>query len=125
MNKYQFPPASPHAPRLADLLIRAAAIYSMAQDRSVYQAIAIRDEWIVAVSQDPHGLDGLITAGTLVVDAPDLTILPAFEDTHNHLMLAAQNMGLVPVDRAHTLAEFLDWYCLYRWWIIQYSLLNA
>jgi predicted amidohydrolase YtcJ len=108
MNKYQFPPASPHAPRLADLLIRAAAIYSMSQDRAVYQAIAIRDEWIVAISPDPHGLDGLIGADTHVLDAPDLTILPAFEDTHNHLILAAQNMGLVPVDRAHTLAEFID-----------------
>jgi predicted amidohydrolase YtcJ len=86
----------------------AAAIYSMAQDRVVYQAIAIRDEWIVAVSQDPHGLDGLIGSDTHVLDAPDLTILPAFEDTHNHLILAAQNMGLVPVDRAHTLAEFID-----------------
>ena len=108
MDQHLFPPASPHAPRLADLLIRAAAIYSMAQNRAVYQAIAIRDEWIVAVSQDPHGLDGLISAGTHVLDAPDLTILPAFEDTHNHLMLAAQNMSLVPVDRAHTLAEFID-----------------
>jgi predicted amidohydrolase YtcJ len=108
MNQHLFPPASPHAPCLADLLIRAAAIYSMAQHRTVYQAIAIRDEWIVAVSQDPHGLDGLISADTQVLDAPHLTILPAFEDTHNHLMLAAQNMGLVPVDRAHTLAEFLD-----------------
>lgn len=80
----------------------------MAQDRAVYQAIAIRDEWIVAVSLDPHGLDGLIGADTHVLDAPDMTILPAFEDTHNHLMLAAQNMSLVPVDRAHILAEFLD-----------------
>ena len=108
MNQNQFPPASPHAPCLADRLIRADAIYSMAQDRAVYQAIAIRDEWIVAVSQDPHGLDGLISADTQVLDAPDLTILPAFEDTHNHLMFAAQNMGLVAVDRAHTLAEFID-----------------
>jgi len=108
MNQNLFPSASHHSPRLADLLIRAAAIYSMAQDRTVYQAIAIRDEWIVAVSQDPHGLDGLISAGTHVLDAPDLTILPAFEDTHNHLILAAQNMGLVPVGRAHTLAEFID-----------------
>ena len=55
---------SPHPPRLADLLIRAAAIYSMARHRAFYQAIAIRDEWIVAVSQDPHGLDGLISADT-------------------------------------------------------------
>jgi len=108
VNQHLSPQASSHAPRLADLLIRAGAIYSMAQDRAVYQAIAIRDEWIVAVSQDPHGLDGLIGADTHVLDAPDLTILPPFEDTHNHLMFAAQNMGLVPVDRAHTLAEFID-----------------
>jgi predicted amidohydrolase YtcJ len=93
--------------RLADLLIRAGAIYSMTENRTVYRAIAIRDEWIVAVSQDPHGLDGVISAETHVLDAPDLTILPAFEDIHNHLMFAAQNMGLVPVDRARTLAEFI------------------
>jgi predicted amidohydrolase YtcJ len=108
MNQNLFSPISPHAPHLADLLIRAGAIYSMAQHRVVYQAIAIRDEWIVAVSQDPHGLDGLISAETHVLDAPDVTILPAFEDTHNHLMFAAQNMGLVPVDQANTLAEFID-----------------
>src|SRR5947207_9439656 len=108
MNRYLFPSASPHVPRLADLVIRAGAIYSMAQDRAVYQAIAIRDEWIVAVSQDPHGLDDLVGVGTLVLDVPDVAVLPAFEDTHNHLILAAQNMGLVPVDRAHTLAEFID-----------------
>ena len=87
-------------PRLADQVIRAGAIYSMAEDRKVYRSIAIRDEWIVAVSEDSHGLDGLITAGTLVVDDPGLTVIPAFDDTHNHLILAAQNMGLVPVDRA-------------------------
>ncbi len=108
MNQHLFPPASPHGPCLADRLISAGAIYSMAQHHTVYQAIAIRDEWIVAVSQDPHGLDGLISPDTQVIDAPDVTILPAFEDTHNHLILAAQNMGLVPVDRAHTLADFLD-----------------
>jgi predicted amidohydrolase YtcJ len=38
---------SNHPLCLADLLIRAGAIYSIAQDRKVYQAIAIRDEWIV------------------------------------------------------------------------------
>ena len=43
----------------------------MAQDRNVYWAIAIRDEWIVAVSQDPHGLDSLISAGTRVLDASE------------------------------------------------------
>jgi predicted amidohydrolase YtcJ len=95
-------------PRLADQVIRAGAIYSMAEDRKVYRSIAIRDEWIVAISEDPHGLDGLITTGTHVVDNPGLTVIPAFDDTHNHLMFAAQNMGLVPVDQAHTLAEFIE-----------------
>jgi predicted amidohydrolase YtcJ len=95
-------------PRLADQVIRAGAIYSMAEDRKVYRSIAIRDEWIVAISEDPHGLDGLITTGTHVVDNPGLTVIPAFDDTHNHLMFAAQSMGLVPVDQAHTLAEFIE-----------------
>jgi len=40
-------------PRLADLVIRAGAIYSMAEDRTIFRAIAIREEWIVAVSEDP------------------------------------------------------------------------
>jgi hypothetical protein len=38
----------------------------------------LRDEWIVAISEDAHGLDGLISAGTRVVDDPTLTLLPAF-----------------------------------------------
>ncbi len=95
-------------PRLADLVIRARAIYSMAEDRTIFRAIAIREEWIVAVSEDPHGLDGLITSGTRVVDDPELTLLPAFDDTHNHFILAAQNSLLVPVDRARTLAELIE-----------------
>ncbi len=95
-------------PKLADLLIRARGIYSMAPDRRIFRAIAIRDEWIVAASEDPHGLDGLITAGTHLVDDPELTILPAFDDTHNHFILAAQNCLFVPVDRARNLAEFID-----------------
>jgi predicted amidohydrolase YtcJ len=81
MSQKIFSPESHHPLRLADLLIRAGAIYSMAQGRNVYRALAIRDEWIVAVSEDPHGLDGLISAGTRVLDASELTILPAFEDT--------------------------------------------
>jgi predicted amidohydrolase YtcJ len=95
-------------PRLADLVIRARAIYSMAEDCTIFRAIAIREEWIVAVSEDPHGLDGFITSGTCIVDDPELTLLPAFDDTHNHFILTAQNSMLVPVDRARNLAEFLE-----------------
>lgn len=95
-------------PRLADVVIRAGAIYSMTPDRMVYRAIALRDEWVVAVSPDAHGLDELITAGTRVLDDQRLTLLPAFYDTHCHLREAVHNLNFVPVDRAKSVANFID-----------------
>lgn len=96
VSPYEIRPATAH---LADRVIRAGAIYSMAADRQVYRAIAIRGEWIVAVSEDPHGLDGLVSADTRVIDEPGLTLLPAFDDTHNHFILGAEDISLVQVDR--------------------------
>ena len=100
--------AAAGAPCLADTIIRAGAIYSMAGDRAVYRAIALHDEWIVAVSDDPHGLDGLVSSGTRVLDDPTLTLLPALYDTHNHLLEAARNLTMVPADQAHSIAELVD-----------------
>jgi predicted amidohydrolase YtcJ len=93
---------------LADQVIRAGAIYAMTEDRKVYRAIAIRDEWVVAISEDPHALDGLITDGTCVVDEPGLTILPAFDDTHNHFVLGSENLSLVAIERARSIAELVE-----------------
>ena len=80
----------------------------MVQNRAVYRAIALRDEKIVGVSADAHGLDELITAGTHILDDQRLTLLPAFYDTHNHLREATHNLTFVPVDRAQSIAEFVD-----------------
>jgi predicted amidohydrolase YtcJ len=99
---------SDHAPRLADLIIRAGRIYSMAPDRRVFRALAVRDEWIVAVSEDPHGLDGLIGDGTRVVDDSGLTVLPTFIDTHNHFSHAIRNAHLIEADRANSMAELIE-----------------
>jgi predicted amidohydrolase YtcJ len=60
----------------------------------------------VAVSAEPAGLDDLAGHGTAVVDAGDLTLLPAFADSHEHLMEASRNTLLVPVDKARSVAEF-------------------
>ncbi len=94
--------------RLADRVIRAGAIYSMAAARNVYRAIALRDEWIIAVSEDPHGLDGLISACTHVMDEPGITIIPAFDDTHIHFILAAADIGFVQADQAHSIADLVE-----------------
>jgi predicted amidohydrolase YtcJ len=108
MSQATSPGAASGGVRRADSVIRAGTIYSMAADRSRYRAMALRDEWIVAVSADPHGLDGLISTDTRVLDAPGLTILPAFDDDHNHFILAAENLGFVQANQAHSIAELIE-----------------
>ncbi|CAM5703987.1 hypothetical protein KAURM247S_01890 [Kitasatospora aureofaciens] len=47
--------------------------------------------------------------GTEVVDAPSATVLPAFDDTHTHLILAgARAFSRIPVHEARDLAGFLE-----------------
>ncbi len=94
--------------RLASYVIKAGAIYSMADHRAVYRAMALRDEWIVAVSQDPNGLVGLVTASAHVIDDPTLTLLPAFDDSHNHMIVAADGIGLIQPGQAHSIPELLQ-----------------
>ena len=94
----------PAEPRLLDYVIRAGAIHSMTGQ--TYRSVGLRGAEIVTVSADLHGLDDLAGGGTAVVDAGDLTLLPAFADSHEHLMEASRNTLLVPVDNARSVAEF-------------------
>ena len=94
----------PAGPLRPDRLIRAGVIHSMTGE--TYRSVGLRGPEIVAVSPDPDGLDDLAGGGTAVIDAGDLTILPAFADSHEHLLEASRNTLLVPVDRAKTVAEF-------------------
>src|SRR5215467_803637 len=96
----------PAEPLLLDHLIRAGAIHSMTGE--TYRSVGTRGPEIVAVSPDPGGLDDLAGTGTAVVDAGDLTLLPAFADSHEHLMEASRNTLLVPVDKARSIAEFTE-----------------
>jgi len=97
-------PRAPAEPLRLDRLIRAGAIHSMTGE--VYRCAGLHGEQIAAVSADPHGLDDLAGRSTVVVDARDLTLLPAFSDSHEHLMEASRNTLLVPVDQARSIAEF-------------------
>src|SRR6516162_6659587 len=94
----------PAEPLLLDYLIKAGAIHSMTGE--TYRCVGLRGPEIVAVSADLAGLDDLAGGGTAVVDASDLTLLPAFADSHEHLMEASNNTLLVPVDTARSVAEF-------------------
>jgi len=92
----------------ADLLVRAAAIHTRAQGQSSAQAIAVKGDRIVALSEDPGGLDASIGPETVVIDEPTATVLPAFDDTHTHLIVAAASAHDVPVHLAHDIPEMLD-----------------
>lgn len=47
MSQSASPREASTSARLVDGTIRARAIYSMSENRKVYRAIALRDEWIV------------------------------------------------------------------------------
>jgi predicted amidohydrolase YtcJ len=89
-----------------DYLIKAALIRSMTGE--TYRSVGVRGPEIIAVSADPDGLDDLAGGSTAVIEAPDLTVLPAFADSHEHLMEASRNTLLVPVERARSVSEFTN-----------------
>ena len=93
----------PAEPLRLDYLIRAGAAHSMTGE--TFRAVGLRGPEIVAVSHEADGLDDLADGATGVVDAGDLTVLPAFADSHEHLIEASRNTLLVPVDRATSVAE--------------------
>ncbi|MFB6889704.1 amidohydrolase [Kitasatospora sp. NPDC056327] len=95
------------APDTADLLVRAAAVHTLVPGEPPQRAIAVTGGRITALSADPHGLDALAGPATGIVDAPGATVLPAFDDTHTHLILAGHSVHGVPVHRAADLAGFL------------------
>jgi predicted amidohydrolase YtcJ len=94
----------PAEPLRLDYLIKAGAVHSMAG--ATYRAVGLSGPHIAAVSTHPDGLDDLAGRDTTTVDAGDLTLLPAFADSHEHLMEASRNTLKVPVDRARSVAEF-------------------
>ena len=92
----------------ADLLIREALVHTLAPGQGPQRALAVRADRIAAVSPDPYGLDHWVSARTTVHDLPGATILPAFDDTHTHLIFAGHGAHDVPVHQARTIPEFVD-----------------
>jgi predicted amidohydrolase YtcJ len=101
------PTGDPRDPRLTDLIVKAGRVYSMNGGRDVHAALAIRDGWIVAVSDARDGLDALASEATKVVDDPGLTLLPAFFDIHEHLLDSARNLARVRLEDACSIEELI------------------
>jgi predicted amidohydrolase YtcJ len=91
----------------ADLIVRAGMVRTMAPEAGPVTTLAVRDGRIAATG-GPGQEAGLLAAwrgpDTVVLDDPGLVVLPAFVDTHNHLVLAARNILGVPVSGARDIA---------------------
>src|SRR5215472_7550030 len=94
----------PAEPLRLDYMIKAGTIHSMTGE--TYRSVGLRGAEIAAVSAEPDGLDDLAGHSTSVVEAGDLTLLPAFADSHEHLIEASRNTLLIPVDQARSVPEF-------------------
>lgn len=92
----------------ADMLLRVGTAYAMTSDRSAYAAIAIRDGRIVAVDRSRDGLDALVGERTTVIDDPGLVLYPAFNDTHNHQLLAARDLDCISLEHAASIDELVQ-----------------
>jgi predicted amidohydrolase YtcJ len=91
----------------ADLLIRAGAVHTMVAGEPALRAVAVRGGRIWATGREPGSLDALAGPATRVLDLPGWTLLPAFEDSHEHLFEVARNMSFVQVDQARSIDEFV------------------
>ena len=94
-------------PDLAEVVFRLGRGYGMTADRGIYQAVAVRDGRITAVGRSRDELDSFIGRGTAVVDDPELVLYPAFNDTHNHQLLAARDLDYVSLEQARSIDELV------------------
>jgi predicted amidohydrolase YtcJ len=99
-----------NAEPVADLVVLAARVRTMDPAAGPVTALAIRDGRIAAVAGPGQERDLLAAwhgPDTDVLDDPGLVVLPAFVDTHNHLMLAARNILGVPVSGARGISQIV------------------
>ena len=91
----------------ADVLFRVRRAHVMTREHATCQAIAIKEGRILATATGHDDLSSLIGPGTRIIDDPDLILLPAFNDTHNHQLLAARDLDYVDLAQASTIAELI------------------
>jgi predicted amidohydrolase YtcJ len=75
----------------ADLVFRGGAVYTVDEDRSWAEAVAVADGRIVYVGDD-DGVGAHIGSKTNVIDLAGRMLLPGFHDSHMHPMRAGTRM---------------------------------
>jgi predicted amidohydrolase YtcJ len=94
----------------ADLVIRNAKIVTIDRENPRAEAIAVRGEFILAVTSDP-GIEPYIQEGvTRVIDAGGRLLVPGFNDAHIHFMsggVSLMNLDFRYVHDVETIAQMV------------------
>ena len=91
----------------ADLVFKNGVIYTVDENMSQAQAIAVADKKIIAVGTDAE-IDEFVGTGTQVVDLEGKTMTPGFIDSHYHFMGVGRREFQLNLDGTKSLQEFLD-----------------
>jgi len=95
---------SQNAAHPADTIILHGRVYTVNSKQPWAEAIAIRQEKILAVGSDREIL-GYRAPSTKIIDAKGHLLLPAFTDCHVHFMDGSTALGEVALDDTKTIAE--------------------
>jgi predicted amidohydrolase YtcJ len=85
--------ASAQNGRIADLILRHGAVYTMNAARSWVESVAVADGRIIYAGPDA-GVNSLAGPSTKILDLGGRMVLPGFHDSHVHLMEGGVDMGL-------------------------------
>jgi len=92
---------------VADLVVKAARIYTVEASRPWAQAVAVRGGKIAAVGSD-NEIEQCIGDATQVIDAKNRLVLPGFIDSHTHFAPGATTLEQISLNTATSLNE-MQW----------------
>lgn len=91
----------------AELVFRNAAIYTVDANRSWATAVAISNGQIVYVGYD-EGLAPWLGPETKVIDAGGRMLMPSFQDSHVHPIIAGMQAATVDLSKHNSLPGYIE-----------------
>src|SRR5262245_40632138 len=101
--------SSPSAGGFADLIVHHAKIYTVDDNFSISEAIAIKDGRIIALGPDEEVFKLAASGKTRIIDAEGHPILPGLYDSHVHLLGASASEISGPIPEFTSLQSAFDY----------------